>query len=132
MTQLLFFQIAKEIEEMKSQTADSWDPHAILKFLKVKIQSVFSLKVSDMRNLVNGEIKETEEELNQIENSKLRDLSRPDISQEERNQKVDTLEKAVTSLKSKLLNSGRNSAIPWHLCQEQNVLNMAKNQRNSS
>jgi hypothetical protein len=56
-----------------------------------------------MRKFVNGEIKETEEELNEIENSKVRDLSRPDISQEERNRKVDTIEKAVTSLKSKLL-----------------------------
>jgi hypothetical protein len=61
-------QIGKEIEEMISLTDDSLDTHARLEFLKVAIQTVFSLKVSDMRKVVNGEIKETEEELNQIEN----------------------------------------------------------------
>jgi hypothetical protein len=88
---------------MMSQTDESWDPHSRLEFLKVAIRSVFSLKVSDMRKVVNGEIRETEEELNQIEDLKVRVLSRPGISQEEMNGRLDTIEKAVTSLKSKLL-----------------------------
>ena len=87
---------------MMSQTDDSWNPHARLEFLKVAIRSVFSLKVSEMRKAVNTEIKETEEELNQMENLKVKVLTKPDISQEEKNLRVDTVEKAATSLKSKL------------------------------
>ena len=52
-------QIGTAIEEMMSQTDDSWNPHARLEFLKVAIQSVFSLKVSEMRKIVNEEIRET-------------------------------------------------------------------------
>ncbi len=55
-----------------------------------------------MRKAVNTEIKETEEELNQMENLKVKALTKPDISQEEKNLRVDTVEKAATSLKSKL------------------------------
>ena len=95
-------QIGTAIEEMMSQTDDSWNPHARLEFLKVAIRSVFSLKVSEMRKVVNEEIRETEEELNQMENLKLRVLTKPDISQEEKSTRVDTVEKASTSLKSKL------------------------------
>jgi hypothetical protein len=56
-----------------------------------------------MRKVVDGEIKETEEELNQIEDLKVRVLSGQGISQEEMNGRFDTIEKAVTSLKSRLL-----------------------------
>ena len=55
-----------------------------------------------MRKVVNEEIRETEEELNQMENLKLRVLTKPDISQEEKSTRVDTVEKAATSLQSKL------------------------------
>ncbi len=58
-----------------------------------------------MRKAVNTENKETEEELNQMENLKVKALTKPDISQEEKNlrvDKVDKVEKAATSLKSKL------------------------------
>ncbi len=65
-----------------------------------------------MRKVVNGEIKETEEELNQIEDLKVRVLSGPVISQEEMNGRIDTIKKAVTSLKSKLLKLCKNSATP--------------------
>ncbi len=85
-----------------SQTDDSWNPHARLEFLNVAIKSVFFLKVSEMRKIVNEEIRETEEELNQIDNLKLRVLTKPDISQEERNLRVDTVEIAATTVKSKL------------------------------
>ena len=99
---VVVLQIGTAIEEMMSQTDDSWNPHARLEFLKVAIRSVFSLKVSEMRKAVNTEIKETEEELNQMENLKVKVLTKPDISQEEKNLRVDTVEKAATSLKSKL------------------------------
>jgi hypothetical protein len=125
---VVVLQIDIGIEEMISQTDDSWNPHARLEFLKVAIQSVFSSKVSDVRKVVNVEIKETEEELIQIENLKVRVLSRSDISQVHMNERVVTIEEAVTSLKSKLLKLRKNSATPLHLCQEQNGLNMAKSQ----
>jgi hypothetical protein len=99
---VVVLQIGTAIEEMMSQTDDSWNPHARLEFLKVAIRSVLSLKVSEMRKVVNEEIRETEEELNQMENLKLRVLTKPDISQEEKSMRVDTVEKATTSLKSKL------------------------------
>jgi len=86
-----------------SQTDDSWNPHARFEFLMVAIHSVFSLKVSEMRKFVNVEISKTEEELNQIEDLKITVLSRPDISQEEMNTRVKTIDNAVTGLKSKLL-----------------------------
>jgi exonuclease III len=100
---VVVLQIGKEIEEMMSQTDESWDPHSRLEFLKVAIRSVFSLKVSEMRKVVNVEISETEEELNQIEDLKITTLSRTDISQEEMNTKIEAIDKAVTSLKSKLV-----------------------------
>jgi exonuclease III/ribosome-associated translation inhibitor RaiA len=96
-------QIGKEIEEMMSQTDDSWDPHSRLEFLKVVIRLVFSLKVSEMRKVVNVEISETEEELNQFEDLKVTALSGTDISQEEMNTRIEAIDKAVTSLKSKLV-----------------------------
>ena len=100
---VVVLQIGTAIEEMMSQTDDSWNPHARLEFLKVAIRSVFSWNVSEMRKVVNEEITETEEELNQIENLKVRVISRPEISKEERNGRVDIIEKATESLKSKLL-----------------------------
>jgi hypothetical protein len=51
-----------------------------------------------MRKAANTEIKETEEELNQMENLKVKVLTKPDISHEEMNFRVDTVEKAATSL----------------------------------
>jgi hypothetical protein len=68
-------QIGVEIEEMMSQTDDSWNPPARLEFLKVTIRSVFSLKVSKIRKNINDEIKETDEELNQIENLMIKVLT---------------------------------------------------------
>ena len=65
-------QIGTAIEEMMSQTDDSWSPHARLEFHKVAIHSV-SLKVSEMRKVVNEEIRETGEELIQIKGLKTRD-----------------------------------------------------------
>ena len=57
-------QIGTEIEEMMSQTDESWNPHARLEFLKVAIRSVFSSKVAELRKGVNEEIKDTKEEIN--------------------------------------------------------------------
>jgi t-SNARE complex subunit (syntaxin) len=88
---------------MMSQTDDSWNPHARLEFLKVAIQSIFSLKVSEIRKYVNEEIKETEDELNQIENLNLKVLTKSSIDQEEKGRRIETIEQATTSLKSTIL-----------------------------
>ena len=96
-------QIGREIEEMMNQTDDSWNPHARLEFLKVAIRTVFSSKVSEIRKGVNLEIKETEEELNQMEGLKIKVLTKPNINQEEKNKRIETIENATTSLKSTLL-----------------------------
>jgi hypothetical protein len=52
-----------------------------------------------MRNVVIKEIREPEEELIQMENLKVKVLTKPDISYEERNMRVNTVEKIGTSLK---------------------------------
>jgi hypothetical protein len=96
-------QIGREIEEMINQTDDSWNPHARLEILKDAIRTVFSSKVSEIRKGVNLEIKETEEELNQMENLKIKVLTKPNINQEEKNKRIETIENAITSLKSTLL-----------------------------
>ena len=96
-------QIGTSIEEMMSQTDDSWNPHARLECFKVAFCLVFSLNISEMRKVVNEEISETEEELRQMEDLKITVLLRQHISQEEMNTRVETIDNAVTNLKSKLL-----------------------------
>ena len=95
-------QIGKEIEEMMSQTDESWNPHSRLEFLKVAIRSVFSSKVSEIRKGVNEEIKETEEELNQMEDLKVKIITKPNLDQEEKIRKSEKVDEATTNLKSKL------------------------------
>jgi hypothetical protein len=85
-------QIGAEIEEMISQTYDSWNPHSRLEFLKVAIWSAFSFKISEIRKYVNKEIKETVEELNQMENLKIKVLIKSNIDQEEKERRVETIE----------------------------------------
>jgi t-SNARE complex subunit (syntaxin) len=81
----------------------SWNPHSRLEFLKVAIWSVFSLKISEIRKYVNEEIKETEEELNQIENLKKKVLTKSSMVQEKKERRIETIKQATTSLKSTLL-----------------------------
>jgi len=101
-------QIGAEIEEMMRQTDDSWNPHSRLEFLKVAIRSVVSLKVSELRKTVNVDITETEEELNQMEELKIKVLSKPNIAEDERSERSEKIDKAVTFLKSKLSNLRKN------------------------
>ena len=89
---------------MMSQTNKSWNPHTRLEFLKVAVQSLFSAKVSEIRKGVNEEIKETEEELNQLEELKLKIITRTNLEQEEKKRKTEKADEATTSLKSKLAN----------------------------
>jgi hypothetical protein len=96
-------QVGTEIEEMMSQTDESWNPHARLEFLKVTIRSVISAKVSELRKTANEEIKETEEELNQMEELKIKLLLKPNITSEDMKKRVHIIENSTNYLKSKLL-----------------------------
>jgi exonuclease III len=97
-------QIGKEIEEMMNQCDESWNPHLTLEFLKVSIRTVFSSKVSGIRQNINLEIKETEEELHQFEELKIKVISNENLCQEEKDNNTDTIERANLSLKTKLTN----------------------------
>ncbi len=96
-------QVGKEIEEMMSQTDEDWNPHARLEFLKVTIRSVISAKVSELRKVANEDIRETEDELNQMEELKIKLLSKPNITSEEMKTRVHTIENSTNYLKSRLL-----------------------------
>lgn len=117
---------------MRGQTDDSWNPHARLEFFKVAFCLVFSLNISETRKVVNEEISKTDEELNQIEDFTMTALSRQEIILDKMNTSVERIENAATGLKSKLLKLWKKSVTPWYLCQEQNYLNMVKNQIISS
>ena len=112
---------------MRGQTDDSWNPHARLEFFKVAFCLVFSLNISETRKVVNEEISKTDEELNQIEDFTITALSRQEIRQDKMNTSVERIENAATGLKF-----WKKSVTPWYLCQEQNYLNMVKNQIISS
>ncbi len=60
---LVALQIGVEIEEMMSQTDDSWNPHSRLEFLKVAIRSVFSLRVSMIRKISTKKLKKRRKNL---------------------------------------------------------------------
>jgi hypothetical protein len=63
-----------------------------------------------------------------MENLKIKVLTKPNINQEEKNKRIETIENATTSLKSTLLRlQKKNSVTPWHLRQKQDGLNMVKN-----
>jgi exonuclease III len=64
-------QIGIEIEEMMKQTDENWNPHLKLEFLKMSIRSVFANKVMEVKKSKNEDIKNLEEEINQIEELKI-------------------------------------------------------------
>jgi len=100
---VIALQVGTEIEEMMKQTDDSWNPHAKLEFLKVAIRSVTSAKVSELRKVANEDIKETEEELNQMEDLRIKLLSKSNVTINESSTRLNMIDKSVTCLKSKLL-----------------------------
>jgi exonuclease III len=92
-------QIGMEIEEMMTQTSETWNPHMKLEFLKVAIRTVISAKVSELRKAFKTDINETEEETNQIQLLKIRTLKLSEITEEERKQRLETIETTLTNLK---------------------------------
>jgi len=98
---ILTNKIAEKIIEMMSQTNEGWDPHARLEFLKVCIRSVISLKVMEDRRSTRKEIKECEEEINQIEELKINLLNK---KKEKSNDpcNIEVVDVAAVRLKKKL------------------------------
>ena len=68
------------------------------------IWSVLSSKVSELRKGLNEEIKDTEEEINLMEELKVKILKEPNIDQEERVRRSEKVDEATLSLKSELAN----------------------------
>jgi exonuclease III len=93
-----------EIDEMMKQCDEGWNPHTKLEFLKVAIRSAFSAKTSETRKAINDEIKECEEELNQMENLKIKIVTSKVQNNNTQEERENTINRANQSLKEKLDN----------------------------
>jgi len=100
-------QIGNEIEEMMKQADSNWNPHMTLEFMKVTIRSVFSSKVAEIRKIENNELQEKEEEMNQIENLKTKLHTKPNISVQEKEERLKTVDRAIQTLKNELISLRR-------------------------
>ncbi len=95
-------QIGSEIEIMMGQVGNNWNPHLILEFLKMSIRTIFASKAAEQKKEKINIITETEEELNQIEELKIRLLKKDNINSNDKQQRQTILEKAIATLKSSL------------------------------
>jgi len=95
-------QLGIEIEQMMQQCDNSWNPHTKLEFLKVVIRSVFSTKTSEIRREINNEIRESEDELNQMEKLKIKVLRTKVQNQNIQETRESTVNRANQGLKEKL------------------------------
>ncbi len=95
-------QIGTEIEIMMRQVGNDWNPHLILEFLKMSIRMIFASKAAEQKKGKINTITEIEEELNQIEELKIRLLKNDNIISDDKQQRQTILEKAITTLKSSL------------------------------
>jgi exonuclease III len=100
--QLAILQVANEIEQMMSHVDESWNPHSKLEFLKVAIRSAMATKTSKVRSGIREEIRDTEEEINQLEKLKIKILANQTRNTTNQSDSVKTIEKANNSLGSKL------------------------------
>ena len=99
---LTVVQIKNEVKELISQVGEDWNPHLKLEFLKVAIRTVFSSKTSEIRNNINSGISDLEEELYQLEEIRINELSKPNISELNASNKMNDIDAAIGSLKPKL------------------------------
>jgi exonuclease III len=90
-------EVGNEIARMMSQAEPHWDPHTKLEFLKMVIRTTVAERVTEIRKGIKEEVKETEEELNMMEEIKIEKLA------EQPEQQVDTINRAIETLKVKLL-----------------------------
>ncbi len=89
---------------MMNQVNKDWNPHLILEFLKVTIRSTFALKAGEQRRTRTNEIVEKEDELNQVENLKIKLLKKSKINIDNKQHRLSAIEDAITTLKSSLQN----------------------------
>jgi hypothetical protein len=96
--------IGREIKTMLDQTDKSWNSHLKLEFLKVAIRTTIAGKVAEIRKNNNNKIKETEEEINQLIDLKIKLLS----NREEIN--TSRLDIAVSELNKRLAKQRQETA----------------------
>jgi exonuclease III len=99
---LIARQIKDEIVEMMKQVDEHWNPHLKLEFLKVAIRTVFSLKTSELRKCVNSDIADTEDEINQLEEIKIKELDKPVTLHPKNISKINDINLAIANLNLKL------------------------------
>jgi hypothetical protein len=95
-------QVAEEIDQMMSQTDETWNPHNRLEFLKVAIRSVIANKTSKIRNELKEELEDIEEEINQIEKLKIKVLTKQGEENDDQKRRLEILDTANNTLTGKL------------------------------
>ena len=93
-------QIGNELEEMIGQASSDWNPHIKLEFMKMAVRTIFSSKVSELRKKSNDEVKELEEEINQMESLKIKLHKNQIVTTEEKQRRIEAIEKAILTLKT--------------------------------
>ncbi len=93
-------QIRSEINDMMSQTDNSWNPHTKLEFLKMTIRTVFSAKTSEIRRYINVDISELEDD--QMEEFKVNILELNSPNKAEITSKISKIDIAILNLEAKL------------------------------
>ena len=89
-----------EINNLLSQIPEDWDPHKRLEYMKVTIRSVVSDLVGRNKRETNKEIKELEDEINEMHALKI-DIS--NISEiERRNELIQLSNMAINSMEDDL------------------------------
>ena len=91
-----------EIKSLMEQVGTNWDPHMTLEFLKMNIRSVLSAKTSDIRKFYFNEIKELEDEINQLESIRISTLENLESLEENDESKINNVDLAIRNLKTKL------------------------------
>jgi exonuclease III len=95
-------QVGKEIEEMLMQSEKNWNPHVKLEFLKVVIRTVLASKVSQLRKIINHDIKDKEDEVNQYEELRITKLKKNDEVNGSGEVNCSLIDDAIAALKSDL------------------------------
>jgi len=93
-------EIGRDLQEMMSQTDDTWNPHASLEFLKVSIRTILAAKVSERRKQTRDVLSEKEEELNQMEKIKINLLTKQNIPNEQMSERTNNIDRAIENLSS--------------------------------
>ena len=95
-------QIGNEIGEMLNQSDENWNPHVKLEFMKVAIRTVFASKVSQLRKIINNDIKDKEEEVNQYEELRITRIMKNEGLKIDNETNLSLIDRAISALKSDL------------------------------